>query len=60
LTHKLESAWFQVISYQVISWFQNLPFKCNVHRYIVVRAEKLPYVAPTPEELARAEVGKYV
>jgi hypothetical protein len=49
-----------VISYQVISWFQNLPFKCNVHRYIVVRAEKLPYVAPTPEELARAEVGKYV
>jgi hypothetical protein len=28
LTHSLiESAWFHVISYQVISWFQGLPFK---------------------------------
>jgi hypothetical protein len=25
-----------VISYQVISWFQSLPFKCNLHRYIEV------------------------
>jgi hypothetical protein len=30
---QLESAWFQVISCQVISWFQSLPFKFNLHRY---------------------------
>jgi hypothetical protein len=34
LTHSLESAWFLVISYQLISWFQSLPFKFNLHRYI--------------------------
>jgi hypothetical protein len=31
-----ESAWFQAISYQVISWFQSLPFKCNLQRYTTV------------------------
>jgi hypothetical protein len=34
---ELESAWFQVISYQVISWFQNVPFKLNLHRYSAAR-----------------------
>jgi hypothetical protein len=29
----LESAWFRVISYQAISWFQNVPFKCKLQRY---------------------------
>jgi uncharacterized membrane protein YgcG len=44
LTHELESAWFPVISYQVISWFQSLPFELNLHRYIVV---PITYVGET-------------
>jgi hypothetical protein len=31
---KLESDWFQTLSYEVKTWFQNVPFKCNLHRYI--------------------------
>jgi hypothetical protein len=46
LDPQLESAWFQVISYQVISWFQSLPFKFNLHRYAVVPAEELPAGTP--------------
>jgi hypothetical protein len=34
MTHSLKGAWFQVISYQVISWFQVLLFKCNLRRCI--------------------------
>jgi hypothetical protein len=33
LTHSLKAPGSKVISYQVISWFQSLPFKCNLHRY---------------------------
>jgi hypothetical protein len=30
LTHSLKGAWFQVISHQVISWFQNVPFQMQL------------------------------
>jgi hypothetical protein len=33
LTRGLKAPGFQVISYQVKSWFQILPFKLNLHRY---------------------------
>jgi hypothetical protein len=33
-----------VISYQVISWFQSLAFKCNLCRYIAVRGTALAHV----------------
>jgi hypothetical protein len=33
-----------VISYQVISWFQSLPFKFNMHRYNAAK-EGIPMAA---------------
>jgi phosphoribosylcarboxyaminoimidazole (NCAIR) mutase len=34
-----------VISFQVISWFQSLPFKFNLHRYIVAGLVDAPVIA---------------
>jgi hypothetical protein len=29
----LESDWFQTLTLEYQSWFQNVPFKCNLRRY---------------------------
>jgi hypothetical protein len=55
LTHSLKApGWFQPFSLQVNSWFQRLPFKCNLHRYITERKK----VKETLDlNMARAEAG---
>jgi hypothetical protein len=35
---QLESAWFQPLTYEVKTWFQNVPFKCNLHRCAQAKA----------------------
>jgi hypothetical protein len=42
----LKSAWFQPLTYAVKTWFQSLPFKCNLYRYgegvALLRKELVP------------------
>jgi hypothetical protein len=47
LVRRLKGAWFQVISYQLISWFQSLPFKFNLRRYALERNRHVA-IAPLP------------
>jgi hypothetical protein len=37
LPHSFEGAWFQPLTYEVKTWFPNLPFEFNLYRYIVMR-----------------------
>jgi hypothetical protein len=56
-----------VNSYQIISWFQNVPFKCNLHRYtpgakkhvgVLVEAA-LARVAAADQDQEVKEAGAY-
>ena len=44
---KLESDWFQTLTLEHQSWFQNVPFKFNLYRYSPVCEEKMEFEPST-------------
>jgi hypothetical protein len=60
---ELEGAWFQVISYQVISLVSNFAFKFNLYRYtedVVVSVDEIVKEDVNLGPPWKLEVGKYL